>query len=322
MIPALTVIAGNGVTTLKIDDSAMARWLDEIQLYHFPLRDYASGLAAFLQTDPVPAEDSLYAAFGANPANFGDDSGAMQQSNQDPQGRLDLLLSELLQNPRGEFSVEDRQLLRSRLLEVQGAQADLVSRGQRFVFMLSGIERAVNITTEEMAAQMDRELEATRILLLSRTFGGGKLGKLYYMERQEKQRHMDMFRVIAEWMVEQRVSVKRRMLSDQFIRLNYNSAITRRSLQNLQLEWQDNESWLDIYQHPIENMWMPGQENSDEEDDDDDDEDVEVRSHDSPIEESDEDPEPIVARGAVNDMNSEQRRSGRGPHEPDDEKIE
>ena len=68
------------LSALGIEDTALAAWLDNIQLYHFPHRDYASGLAAFLQTDPLPSADSLYAAFAANPANFTDDTGAVSQS--------------------------------------------------------------------------------------------------------------------------------------------------------------------------------------------------------------------------------------------------
>ncbi|HYN00312.1 MAG TPA: RHS repeat-associated core domain-containing protein [Aestuariivirgaceae bacterium] len=63
--------------TLDIDDSALAGFLDRIGLYHFPLRDYASGLSAFLQTDPIPTEDSPYRAFAANPVNFTDPSGGI-----------------------------------------------------------------------------------------------------------------------------------------------------------------------------------------------------------------------------------------------------
>jgi hypothetical protein len=116
--------------------------------------------------------------------------------------------------------------------------------------------------------------------------------------------------------------------------LNRGKAAVGRFLVRGQSEWQSNESWLDIYQHPIENMWRPDEINNDSDDDDDedndddddedndDDEDVEVRSHDSPIEESEEDAEPSVARRGANEMNSEQRRSGRDPHDQDDEKIE
>jgi hypothetical protein len=62
---------------LGIEDDALAEWLDQIQLYHFPWRDYAAGLAAFTQTDPVPTEDSLYSAFAANPVNSTDETGGM-----------------------------------------------------------------------------------------------------------------------------------------------------------------------------------------------------------------------------------------------------
>jgi hypothetical protein len=62
---------------LGIEDDALAEWLDQIQLYHFPWRDYAAGLAVFTQTDPVPTEDSLYSAFAANPVNSTDETGGM-----------------------------------------------------------------------------------------------------------------------------------------------------------------------------------------------------------------------------------------------------
>jgi hypothetical protein len=62
---------------LGIEDDALAQWLDEIQLYHFPWRDYGAGFAAFTQTDPVPTEDSLYSAFAANPVNSTDETGGM-----------------------------------------------------------------------------------------------------------------------------------------------------------------------------------------------------------------------------------------------------
>lgn len=64
---------------LGISGSALAQWLDQLQLYHFPWRDYAAGLAAFSQTDPIPRDDSLYAALGANPVNYTDETGGMFQ---------------------------------------------------------------------------------------------------------------------------------------------------------------------------------------------------------------------------------------------------
>ncbi len=54
---------------LGIENDALSQWLDRIELYHFPWRDYAAGLAAFAETDPIPTENSLYAALGANPVN-------------------------------------------------------------------------------------------------------------------------------------------------------------------------------------------------------------------------------------------------------------
>jgi hypothetical protein len=68
------------LSKLGIEDDALATWLDQLQLYHFPWRDYASGLAVFTQTDPVPADDSLYAALGANPVNHTDETGGMMNN--------------------------------------------------------------------------------------------------------------------------------------------------------------------------------------------------------------------------------------------------
>jgi hypothetical protein len=64
---------------LGINDAQLAAWINRLQLYHFPHRDYSAGVAAFLQTDPVPKEDSLYRAFAANPANFTDETGAVSE---------------------------------------------------------------------------------------------------------------------------------------------------------------------------------------------------------------------------------------------------
>ena len=60
------------ITLSNLNDSIM------IQLYHFPGRDDAAGLAAFAETDPIPTENSLYAALGANPVNYTDETGGMR----------------------------------------------------------------------------------------------------------------------------------------------------------------------------------------------------------------------------------------------------
>jgi RHS repeat-associated protein len=62
---------------LNIQDSALENWLDELQLYHFPYRDYSAGLGAFLSHDPAQQSVSPYSAFGANPANITDPTGAV-----------------------------------------------------------------------------------------------------------------------------------------------------------------------------------------------------------------------------------------------------
>jgi RHS repeat-associated protein len=88
---------------LGIDNDALGQWLDAIQLYHFPWRDYAAGLASFTQTDPIPTDDSLYSAFAANPVNFTDETGGMfERFEVDPE--LQTLLDRIVANPDVELS--------------------------------------------------------------------------------------------------------------------------------------------------------------------------------------------------------------------------
>jgi hypothetical protein len=106
---------------LGIENDALARWLDQIGLYHFPWRDYAAGLASFTQTDPIPTEDSLYAALRANPVNFTDETGGMLEeglpqrryaslkrveigalTNIDPEAQM--LLDRIVADPNATFS--------------------------------------------------------------------------------------------------------------------------------------------------------------------------------------------------------------------------
>jgi hypothetical protein len=97
------------LSTLNINNSALAAWLDEIGFYHYPWRDYAAGFAAFAQTDPIPVEDSPYRAFGSNPANYTDETGGMWMDyyprtyNPLPRGlprRIRNMLEEIRNDPR------------------------------------------------------------------------------------------------------------------------------------------------------------------------------------------------------------------------------
>jgi RHS repeat-associated protein len=65
------------LAALNITDGSLGAWLDELQLYHFPYREYSAGLAIFMSQDPARQSVSPYSAFGANPANIGDPSGAI-----------------------------------------------------------------------------------------------------------------------------------------------------------------------------------------------------------------------------------------------------
>jgi hypothetical protein len=103
---------------LGIDDDALAAWLDQIQLYHFPWRDYGAGLAALTETDPIPTQDSLYAAFGANPVNYADPTGGMieeskyaDEDNENEQAQVQLLLNRFTLNPEISFTRKEHQLL-------------------------------------------------------------------------------------------------------------------------------------------------------------------------------------------------------------------
>jgi hypothetical protein len=69
------------LSALNISDEALESWLDELQLYHFPYREYSAGLAIFLSHDPARQSISPYAAFGANPANFTDPTGAVVEGH-------------------------------------------------------------------------------------------------------------------------------------------------------------------------------------------------------------------------------------------------
>jgi RHS repeat-associated protein len=108
---------------LGISDSALAQWLDQLQLYHFPWRDYAAGLAAFSQTDPVPRDDSLYAALGANPVNYTDETGGMFQpptsilQNIDPE--RDRLLALVVSNQSATINRAESEMLYNLLTRVQ-----------------------------------------------------------------------------------------------------------------------------------------------------------------------------------------------------------
>ena len=67
------------LSRLGIDDTALAAWLDDLQLYHFHYREYAAGFAAFLSIDPAGQDASPYMAFGDNPVNAVDPDGGWWQ---------------------------------------------------------------------------------------------------------------------------------------------------------------------------------------------------------------------------------------------------
>jgi RHS repeat-associated protein len=112
---------------LGIANDGLAQWLDRIELYHFPWRDYAPGLAAFGQTDPVPTDDSLYAALRANPVNVTDETGGIAVLS-DTDTRRDLLLYELRRNGGVNLLPEDRRYLWNLLQEVRAETTDNIAK--------------------------------------------------------------------------------------------------------------------------------------------------------------------------------------------------
>jgi hypothetical protein len=103
---------------LGIDDPSLAAWLDQFQLYHFPWRDYAAGLLAFTETDPIPTEDSLYAALGASPVNVTDETGGMieeskydDDDDENEQARVQDLLKRFASSPEMRFTPKEHELL-------------------------------------------------------------------------------------------------------------------------------------------------------------------------------------------------------------------
>jgi RHS repeat-associated protein len=112
---------------LGIDDDGLGQWLDRLQLYHFPWRDYAAGLAAFMQTDPIPTEDSLYSAFAADPANVTDETGGIAVlANTDT--RTESLLYEIRSNGGINLSREDRLHLWNLLQDVRAETPESIDR--------------------------------------------------------------------------------------------------------------------------------------------------------------------------------------------------
>jgi hypothetical protein len=307
--------------TLKIEDSSLARWLDELQLYHFPLRDYASGLAAFLQTDPIPSEDSLYAAFGANPANFGDDNGAMHEEDDDQAERINQLLDQLLQDPATRFEVQDRDLLRLRLSTFERDVQSLVSQSEALMDRITDIQQQLQETEAALRHAREQQVSFHAINLYSQHIREGRIQR---MREGERTQYIAIVRHTAEALSNRRMSPLERRLSDSYLQLLQSEGSLQGELRSVDAERRDLESWLDIYQVPIERMWDPDEPTSEAEEDDNDYEDIDIHSGDSSTSESDQDVGSIVARREPSEhVGGEQRRANdRNANGTDDEKAE
>jgi RHS repeat-associated protein len=250
---------------LGIEDDALAQWLDQIQLYHFPWRDYAAGLAAFTQSDPVPTEDSLYAALGANPVNYTDETGGMigdQDTSND--GRIADLLDQLLHNRELQFPPEDRDLLRQRLHIIATGVQNLIDRSEGLTDRIVEIGR--QLRQAEQALQRTREQEARlqAIRLVSEHQSG-----LLRMHSARRQQHIAILLRTADELSHRRTSAAERLLADRYFQLQQREDALQGELQTANAERQDLENWLDIYQVPILQMWDPDESPSEAEDEED-----------------------------------------------------
>jgi hypothetical protein len=263
------------------------------------LRDYASGLAAFLQTDPIPSEDSPYAAFGADPANFGDDKGAMLEEDGDEGERMERLLDQLLQDPPTEFNDQDRYRLSLRLFTVQSGVQNLVSRSEALMDRIADIRQQMAQT--QTALQRAREQQAIyhATNLFSQHIREGRAPSVH--ARQWSQ-YVAIVRHAAEDLSNRRMSPLESRLSNTYLWLQHSDVSLQGQLRAIDAERLDLDSWLDIYQFPIERVCDPDECSSEAEDDDEE----EFFSLPSGS--------PVNSQGSFEDENSD--NEALAPHEP------
>jgi RHS repeat-associated protein len=149
---------------LGIADDALAQWLDRIELYHFPWRDYAAGLAAFSQTDPVPTEDSLYAALGADPVNFTDETGGMieeskyDDDDENEQAQVQDLLRRFADNPEMRFTPKEHELLGKAYLEGRNVIVEEIKTYNALRFEISTWKRRTRRAADAAETQEERDV--------------------------------------------------------------------------------------------------------------------------------------------------------------------
>jgi hypothetical protein len=280
------------LATLNIEDSDLASFLDQLQLYHYPLRDYASGLASFLETDPIPTQDSPYQAFAANPVNFTDPTGAMNRNNQSN-----------YQQPFGPVSEEEYEenLLFDELhgVSLQAADEDyligrLRTRQNRFNEIDEEIRQVSTalsqIPTQIYLHEQTIDHQPMRILvrlvekqaisgLLEVSRGRSVLLKHVYEEHLRARRSGGIAQISAS--TRSQIDPKGTVLNDQesrnafeqLMRLKNQEASLMIRHMSLRFERTEIERWLQDHQDRIERLIAArqrGSEDDDEEDNDDD----------------------------------------------------
>jgi RHS repeat-associated protein len=213
---------------LGISDSALAQWLDSLQLYHFPWRDYGAGLASFTQTDPIPRDDSLYAALGANPVNYTDETGGMFQPP-----------TSILQN----FDPERERLL----AVVVSDQSATINRAESEMLydLLTRVQDEIDVFRDEIRGTGDRLLVGLRLEIDRQMLDAGVTWTSDLDAQIRVLRHPHLRGLREEWHSFNRDSQRW---------LGAFEAVQRR--------------WLDTYDQPIMNsVRMNLQENEDATDD-------------------------------------------------------
>jgi RHS repeat-associated protein len=167
---------------LGIEDVALAQWLDQIQLYHFPWRDYAAGLASFTQTNPIPRDDSLYAALGANPVNYTDETGGMFQPPETVLDSIDAETQQLLDRVEaGDYaSISSQEIVK------------LFDLSARVAVEKNQLEEEVPKTSLALARRIHEM--SMRVLL-----DAGVVGRASLEEYRRAKRHPDTVEVRRKW---------------------------------------------------------------------------------------------------------------------------
>jgi RHS repeat-associated protein len=267
---------------LGIENEALGTWLDQIQLYRFPWRDYAAGLAAFMQTDPVPAGDSLYAAFDANPVNFTDETGGMVGGADDDDGDDDRdaylvsLLDRILQHPLPAFSDNDRALLLQARRNINAMLQQLVDRSEAISRRIHDLDQNLRQMESSLQGLRQREAYAHYFRLIGDHMQQRRLS-WHNMSPEDRTRYLNTILYTAQDISDRRMSVAQRTLSERYLLLIRSRDQLIEELDTVSDLQRDQENWLDIYDVPIRRLdpdeYFSDAEADEEEDEDEDDDD-------------------------------------------------